>query len=113
MKPISPFASRAFLYFRVALVDTTLTGPSGSDLSGGGDPLSWMMHGQTRHVNIVTIVAWAAVVGKVHAVNHWLQRVLLKITRSANLVFGWAFDRQATAEDTRYTETAEMLAYRK
>ena len=34
--------------------------------------LSWMMHGQTSDVNVVTIVAWAGV-GKSTLVNHWLR----------------------------------------
>ena len=44
-------------------------------------------------VNIVTILAGAGV-GKSALVNHWLQEMAAEDYRSAQLVFGWSFDRQ-------------------
>jgi serine/threonine protein kinase len=51
-----------------------------------------------RHVNIVTIIAWAGV-GKSTLVNHWLGRMAAEDYRSAELVFGWSFYRQGTSGD--------------
>jgi predicted ATPase len=52
-----------------------------------------------RHVNIVTVVAWAGV-GKSTLVNHWLRRMAAEHYRSAELVFGWSFYRQGTSGGT-------------
>ena len=52
-----------------------------------------------RHVNVVTIVAWAGV-GKSTLVNHWLRRMATHQYRSADLVFGWSFYRQGSSGDT-------------
>jgi tRNA A-37 threonylcarbamoyl transferase component Bud32 len=49
-----------------------------------------------RHVNLVTIVAWAGV-GKSTLVNHWLRRMATDHYCSAELVFGWSFYRQGTS----------------
>jgi serine/threonine protein kinase len=49
-----------------------------------------------RHVNIVTIVAWAGV-GKSTLINHWLHRMAGEGYRSAQLVFGWSFYRQGAS----------------
>jgi hypothetical protein len=52
-----------------------------------------------RHVNVVSIVAWAGV-GKSTLVNHWLRRMAAEHYRSAELVFGWSFYRQGASGDT-------------
>ena len=73
---------------------------TGSDLFGRRTiSLSWMAHGQTRQINVVTIVAWAGV-GKSTLVNHWLRRLAAEQYRSAQLVFGWSFYRQGTSVGT-------------
>jgi hypothetical protein len=46
-----------------------------------------------QRVNVVTIVAWAGV-GKSTLVNHWLRRMAARHYHSAELVFGWSFDRE-------------------
>jgi tetratricopeptide (TPR) repeat protein len=52
-----------------------------------------------RHVNVVTIVAWAGV-GKSTLINHWLRRMATGHYRSAELVFGWSFYRQGSSGGT-------------
>ena len=52
-----------------------------------------------RHINIVTIVAWAGV-GKSTLVNHWLRGMAAEHYRSAQLVFGWSFYRQGSSGST-------------
>jgi hypothetical protein len=47
--------------------------------------------------NVVTIVAWAGA-GKSTLVNQWLLRMAAEHYRSAELVFGWSFYRQAWLE---------------
>ena len=61
--------------------------------------LSWIMHGQTPDVNVVTIVAWAGV-GKSTLVNHWLRRMATDHYRYAELIFGWSFYRQGSSGET-------------
>jgi len=51
-----------------------------------------------QNVNVVTIVAWAGV-GKSTLVNHWLGQMALEQYRSAELVFGWSFYRQASSRE--------------
>jgi hypothetical protein len=50
-----------------------------------------------RHVNVVTVVAWAGV-GKSTLINFWLKRMAAEHYRSAKLVFGWSFYRQGIGE---------------
>jgi hypothetical protein len=51
-----------------------------------------------QNINVVTIVAWAAV-GKSTLVNHWLGGMATDQYRSAQLVFGWSFYRQGSSGD--------------
>src|SRR6478752_117112 len=51
-----------------------------------------------RHVNVVTIVAWASA-GKTTLINHWLRRLAADNYRSAEFIFGWSFYRQGTSGD--------------
>ena len=52
-----------------------------------------------RHINIVTIAAWAGV-GKSTLVNHWLRRMAAEHYRAAQFVFGWSFYRQGSSGGT-------------
>ena len=61
--------------------------------------LFWIDAWANRHVNVVTIVAWAGV-GKSTLVNHWLGRMAAEHYRSAELVFGWSFYRQGSSGET-------------
>ena len=66
---------------------------TGSDVFGREEDIAFLDHAWTRrHVNVVTIVAWAGV-GKSTLVNHWLRRMAAEQYRSAELVFGWSFYR--------------------
>jgi predicted ATPase len=73
---------------------------TGSDVFGREEDVAFLDHAWAkRHVNVVTIVAWAGV-GKSTLVNHWLRRMAAKHYRSAELVFGWSFYRQGTSGGT-------------
>jgi Protein kinase domain/NACHT domain len=73
---------------------------TGSDVFGREEDLAFLDEAwANRHVNIVTIVAWAGV-GKSTLVNHWLGRMAAEQYRSAKLVFGWSFYRQGTSGGT-------------
>jgi predicted ATPase len=73
---------------------------TGSDVFGREEDVAFLDHAWAkRHVNVVTIVAWAGV-GKSTLVNHWLRRMAAKHYRSAELVFGWSFYRQGSGGDT-------------
>jgi serine/threonine protein kinase len=73
---------------------------TGGDLFGREDDIAFLDSGwANRHVNIVTIVAWAGV-GKSTLINHWLGRMAAQHYRSAQLVFGWSFYRQGTSGDS-------------
>jgi hypothetical protein len=73
---------------------------TGSDVFGREEDLAFLDEAwANRHVNIVTIVAWAGA-GKSTLVNHWLRRMAAEHYRSAELVFGWSFYRQGTSEGT-------------
>src|SRR4029077_4972529 len=52
-----------------------------------------------RHVNVVTIVAWAGV-GKSALVNNWLRGMAAQDYACAELVFGWSFYRQGSSGGT-------------
>src|SRR6516162_9518070 len=71
---------------------------TGSDVFGREEDIAFLEAAwANQRVNVVTIVAWAGV-GKSTLVNHWLRRMAAKHYRSAELVFGWSFYRQAVAE---------------
>ena len=73
---------------------------TGSDVFGREEDIAFLDHAwANKHVNVVTIVAWAGV-GKSTLVNHWLRRMAAEHYRSAELVFGWSFYRQGTSGDT-------------
>ena len=73
---------------------------TGSDVFGREEDIAFLDAAwANRHVNVVTIVAWAGV-GKSTLVNHWLRRMAADHYRSAQLVFGWSFYRQGTSGDT-------------
>jgi hypothetical protein len=70
---------------------------TGRDLFGREEDIVFLDEAwANRHVNVVTIVAWAGV-GKSTLVNHWLGRMSIEHYRSAELVFGWSFYRQGTS----------------
>src|SRR5271166_4371470 len=70
---------------------------TGSDVFGRDEDIAFLDAAwESRHVNVVTIVAWAGV-GKSTLVNHWLRRLAGEHYRSAQLVFGWSFYRQGTS----------------
>src|SRR5271165_1555992 len=72
---------------------------TGSDLFGREEDLAFLDSAwANRHVNVVTIVAWAGV-GKSTLINHWLRRLAADHYRSAELIFGWSFYRQGTSGD--------------
>jgi len=72
----------------------------GSDLFGREEDIAFLDAAwANRHINVVTIVAWAGV-GKSTLVNHWLRRMAAKHYRAAQLVFGWSFYRQGSSGDT-------------
>jgi NACHT domain len=73
---------------------------TGSDLFGREKDIAFLDAAwANRHINIVTIVAWAGV-GKSTLVNHWLGRMAAEDYRSAQLVFGWSFYRQGSSGGT-------------
>ena len=73
---------------------------TGSDVFGREEDIAFLDAAwANQQVNVVTIVAWAGV-GKSTLVNHWLRRMAAEHYRSAELVFGWSFYRQGTAEGT-------------
>jgi hypothetical protein len=70
---------------------------TGRDLFGREEDLAFLDRAwANKHINLVTIVAWARV-GKSTLVNHWLRQMAAKHYRSAELVFGWSFYRQGTS----------------
>jgi Protein kinase domain len=70
---------------------------TGSDVFGRAENIAFLDKAwANRHVNVVTIVAWAGV-GKSTLVNHWLRRLAADHYRSAELVFGWSFYRQGAS----------------
>ena len=73
---------------------------TGSDVFGREEDVAFLDNAwSNRHINIVTIVAWAGV-GKSTLVNHWLRRMAAEHYRSAQLVFGWSFYRQGSSGGT-------------
>jgi serine/threonine protein kinase/predicted ATPase len=77
---------------------------TGSDVFGREEDLAFLDEAwANRHVNIVTIVAWAGV-GKSTLINHWLRRIAIEHYRSAELVFGWSFYRQGTSGDSSFAD---------
>src|SRR5262245_45639754 len=73
---------------------------TGSDLFGRENDISFLDDAwANQQVNVVTIAAWGGV-GKSTLVNHWLRRMAAEHYRSAQLVFGWSFYRQATTGQT-------------
>jgi hypothetical protein len=73
---------------------------TGSDLFGREEDIAFLDAAwANRHINVVTIVAWAGV-GKSTLVNHWLGRMAAEDYRSAQLVFGWSFYRQGSSGGT-------------
>jgi hypothetical protein len=73
---------------------------TGGDVFGREEDITFLDDAwANRHVNVVTIVAWAGV-GKSTLVNHWLRRMAAEYFRSAELVFGWSFYRQGSSGDT-------------
>jgi serine/threonine protein kinase len=73
---------------------------TGSDVFGREEDIAFLDRAwANKHINVVTIVAWAGV-GKSTLVNHWLRRMAAKHYRSAELVFGWSFYRQGSRGDT-------------
>ena len=73
---------------------------TGSDVFGRQEDIAFLDRAwANKHVNLVTIVAWAGV-GKSTLVNHWLRRMAAKQYRSAELVFGWSFYRQGSSGET-------------
>jgi NACHT domain len=73
---------------------------TGSDLFGRQEDITFLDTAwANRHINVVTIVAWAGV-GKSTLVNHWLGRMAAEDYRSAQLVFGWSFYRQGSSGGT-------------
>ena len=73
---------------------------TGGDVFGREEDIAFLDDAwANRHVNVVTIVAWAGV-GKSTLVNHWLRRMAAEYYRSAELVFGWSFYRQGSSGDT-------------
>jgi tRNA A-37 threonylcarbamoyl transferase component Bud32 len=62
----------------------------GSDLFGREEDIAFLDAAwANRHINVVTIVAWAGV-GKSTLVNHWLRRMAAIHYRAAQLVIGWS-----------------------
>jgi predicted ATPase len=77
---------------------------TGSDLFGREEDIAFLHTAwANRHINVVTIVAWAGV-GKSTLVNHWLGRMAAEDYRSAELVFGWSFYRQGSSGGTSSAE---------
>jgi hypothetical protein len=73
---------------------------TGSDVFGREEDIAFLDRAwANKHVNVVTIVAWAGV-GKSTLVNHWLGRMAGKHYRAAELVFGWSFYRQGRSGET-------------
>jgi serine/threonine protein kinase/tetratricopeptide (TPR) repeat protein len=73
---------------------------TGSEVFGREEDIAFLDRAwANKHVNVVTIVAWAGV-GKSTLVNHWLRRMAAEHYHSAQLVFGWSFYRQGTSGDT-------------
>jgi serine/threonine protein kinase/tetratricopeptide (TPR) repeat protein len=73
---------------------------TGSDLFGREEDIAFLDRAwANRHINVVTIVAWAGV-GKSTLIKHWLRRMATEHYRSAELVFGWSFYRQGTSGET-------------
>jgi serine/threonine protein kinase/tetratricopeptide (TPR) repeat protein len=73
---------------------------TGSDLFGREEDIAFLDRAwANKEVNVVTIVAWAGV-GKSTLINHWLRQMAAEKYRSAELVFGWSFYRQATSGGT-------------
>jgi tetratricopeptide (TPR) repeat protein len=73
---------------------------TGSELFGREEDIAFLDDAwANQKVNVVTIVAWAGV-GKSTLINHWLRRMAAEHYRSAQLVFGWSFYRQATGGET-------------
>jgi serine/threonine protein kinase/tetratricopeptide (TPR) repeat protein/endogenous inhibitor of DNA gyrase (YacG/DUF329 family) len=73
---------------------------TGCDVFGREEDLAFLDAAWAdRHVNVVTIVAWAGV-GKSTLINHWLRRLAADHYRSAELIFGWSFYRQGTSGDS-------------
>src|SRR6476619_4351284 len=73
---------------------------TGSDLFGREEDIAFLHTAwANRHINVVTIVAWAGV-GKSTLVNHWLRGMAAEDYRSAQLVFGWSFYRQGSSGGT-------------
>jgi tetratricopeptide (TPR) repeat protein len=72
---------------------------TGSDVFGRDKEVAFLDDAWARpNVNVVMIVAWAGV-GKSTLVNHWLGQMALEKYRSAELVFGWSFYRQANRRE--------------
>jgi hypothetical protein len=73
---------------------------TGGDIFGREEDIAFLDAAWVnRHINVVTIVAWAGV-GKSALVNHWLGRMASKQYRNAQLVFGWSFYRQGSSGST-------------
>jgi hypothetical protein len=73
---------------------------TGGDVFGREEDIAFLDEAwANRHVNVVTIVAWAGV-GKSTLVNHWLRQMAAECYRTAELVFGWSFYRQGSSGDT-------------
>jgi serine/threonine protein kinase len=82
---------------KISVARLTITG---SDVFGREEDIAFLDHAWAkRHVNVVTIVAWAGV-GKSTLVNHWLRWMAAKDYLSAELVFGWSFYRQGSSGGT-------------
>jgi serine/threonine protein kinase len=82
---------------------------TGSGFFGRDEDIAFLDNAwANRHVNVVTIVAWAGV-GKSTLVNHWLRRMAAKRYRSAERVFGWSFYRQGTSGALRRQMNFLML----
>jgi hypothetical protein len=72
---------------------------TGSDVFGREEDIAFLDAAwANQNINVVTIVAWAAV-GKSTLVNHWLGGMATDQYRSAQLVFGWSFYRQGSSGD--------------
>jgi serine/threonine protein kinase len=80
---------------------------TGSDVFGRDKDVAFLDDAWAgQNVNVVTIVAWAGV-GKSALVNHWLGQMALAKYRSAELVFGWSFYRQA--ESRQFSSADEFI----
>jgi tetratricopeptide (TPR) repeat protein len=73
---------------------------TGSEVFGREEDIAFLDEAwENRHVNVVTVVAWAGV-GKSTLVNGWLRQMAVEDYRSAEFVFGWSFYRQGSSGET-------------